>query len=113
MGTVRSGAAISVFYRGGKSRGENLRWEINGSKGDLVLTGSTGHVQFGRFKLEGGREEDKEVKEMVIPLSYYELAKNAPTGLASNNARLYAQFANDIREGTHLTPDFEHALAHH
>jgi predicted dehydrogenase len=36
-GGLRSGAVASIFYRGGVSRGDNLRWEINGSEGDLVL----------------------------------------------------------------------------
>ncbi|MGE6378357.1 Gfo/Idh/MocA family protein [Peribacillus muralis] len=113
MGTVTSGAAISVFYRGGGSRGENMRWEINGSKGDLILTAPTGQLQLADLKLEGGRGEDKAVSEMDIPSSYYELAQNVPAGVASTTGRLYAQFAKDIRESTHLTPDFAHALAHH
>jgi predicted dehydrogenase len=113
IGTVDSGAAISVFYRGGSSRGENMRWEINGSKGDLILTASFGQVQVADLKLEGGRGEDTMVSEMAIPSSYYELAKNVPAGSASNTGRLYAQFAKDIREGTNLTPDFVHALSRH
>jgi predicted dehydrogenase len=113
MGTVRSGAAISVYYRGGSSRGENMRWEINGTKGDLILTAPSGHLQLAELKLEGGREEDKTVSEMTIPSSYYELAQQVPAGVASNTGRLYAQFAKDIREGTHFTPDFTHALARH
>lgn len=113
IGTVDSGAAISVFYRGGSSRGDNMRWEINGSKGDLVLTAPIGQVQLTDLKLEGGRGEDTTVSEMVIPSSYYELGKNVAIGGLGGTGRLYAQFAKDISEGTNLTPDFAHALAHH
>jgi predicted dehydrogenase len=125
IGTVNSGAAISVSYRGGSSRGENMRWEINGSKGDLILTAPIGQVQLTDLKLEGGRGEDTTVSEMAIPSSYYDLAQNVPAGVSSNSGglyeqgvsnntrRLYVQFAKDIREGTNLTPDFAHALAHH
>ena len=67
IGTVNSGAAISVYYRGGRSRGENMRWEINGSKGDLVLTAPIGQVELTDLKLEGGRGEDTIVSEMAIP----------------------------------------------
>jgi hypothetical protein len=31
--SLESGAIASVFYRGGVSRGDNLRWEINGNRG--------------------------------------------------------------------------------
>ena len=32
-GVLESGAVASVHYRGGTSRGTNLLWEINGTKG--------------------------------------------------------------------------------
>lgn len=44
-GVLQSGAAASVYYRGGSSRGDNLRWEINGTAGDLVLTSPNGNLQ--------------------------------------------------------------------
>ena len=37
-GLLESGAALSIHYRGGVSRGTNLLWEINGTEGDLQLT---------------------------------------------------------------------------
>src|SRR5437868_9633393 len=37
-GLLEGGAAFSIHYRGGVSRGTNLLWEINGSEGDLQLT---------------------------------------------------------------------------
>src|SRR5207302_1455377 len=43
--TLESGAIASIFYRGGTSRGENFRWEINGTEGDLVLTSPPGNLQ--------------------------------------------------------------------
>ena len=51
-----------------------MRWEINGSKGDLILTAPIGQVQLTDLKLEGGRGEDTTVSEMAIPSSYYELS---------------------------------------
>lgn len=63
-GILRGGAVASVFYRGGFSRGQNLRWEINGSKGDLVFSADTGIVQVADLKLEGGRKGDVAVREI-------------------------------------------------
>src|SRR5215211_2271195 len=41
-GLLEGGAAFSIHYRGGRSRGTNLLWEINGSEGDLQLTSAGG-----------------------------------------------------------------------
>src|SRR5207253_4259258 len=41
-GLLESGAALSIHYRGGRSRGTNLLWEINGTEGDLQLTAAGG-----------------------------------------------------------------------
>ncbi len=39
-GVLRGGAPLSIHYRGGMPRdGKGLLWEINGTKGDLRLTG--------------------------------------------------------------------------
>jgi predicted dehydrogenase len=35
IGQLKNGAAISIHYRGGVSRGTNLLWEINGTEGDI------------------------------------------------------------------------------
>lgn len=113
QGTLESGAVASVFYRGGVSRGDNLRWEINGSEGDLVVSSANGNIQVADLKLEGGRGEERTVHEIAIPPRYSALAAGVPAGLPSNVGQLYAQLAKDIREGTRLTPDFAHAAARH
>jgi predicted dehydrogenase len=107
IGTLRGGAAASVFYRGGISRGDNLRWEINGSEGDLVLsaTGVNGNLQTADLRLAGGRGADRAVAEIVLP--------GESAGPRFGVARMYAQLARDIREGTHTVPDFAHALERH
>src|SRR2546430_3962614 len=37
-GLLEGGAAFSIHYRGGSSRGSNMLWEINGTQSDLQLT---------------------------------------------------------------------------
>src|SRR5213594_515902 len=44
-GLLEGGAALSIHYRGGVSRGTNLLWEINGIEGDLQLTAAGGQAQ--------------------------------------------------------------------
>jgi predicted dehydrogenase len=111
-GILKCGAVVSVFYRGGASRGQNLRWEINGTKGDLVLTADIGVIQVAELKLEAGRNGDVAVGEIPIPTSYA-IATDVPSGRPQNVGCLYAQFAKDLREGTRLVPDFAEATKRH
>jgi predicted dehydrogenase len=112
-GVLCGGAVASVFYRGGASRGENLRWEINGTKGDLVLTADIGIVQVADLRLQGGRNGAATLHEIPIPSIYTTLSATVPQGPPTNIAYLYTQFAKDLRQGTRLTPDFADARQCH
>src|SRR5437660_951663 len=52
-GLLRGGAALSIHYRGGVSRGTNLLWEINGTEDDLQLTAGGGHAQIVAITVRG------------------------------------------------------------
>src|SRR5437870_5000842 len=54
-GLLEDGAAFSIHYRGGVSRGTNLLWEINGTEGDLQLTAAGGQAQIFEMTVHGGR----------------------------------------------------------
>src|SRR5438046_4087074 len=54
-GLLEGGAALSIHYRGGVSRGTNLLWEINGTEGDLQLTAAGGHTQIFVMTVRGGK----------------------------------------------------------
>ncbi|MFB7272890.1 Gfo/Idh/MocA family protein [Streptomyces sp. NPDC056244] len=114
IGTLDGGAAASVFYRGGTSRGDNFRWEINGTEGDLVITADWGNMQVANLTLAGGRGADTAVAPLDVPDSY---SGDGPAELlrsmGGNVARLYARLARDLAEGTHTVPDFAHALSRH
>jgi predicted dehydrogenase len=112
-GTLENGALASIFYRGGTSRGQNLYWEINGAKGDLALTSNVGNLQVADLVLQGGREADSAVKPINLPASYSTEPGGLSGGLGANMFRLYAQLARDIRDGTHVVPDFAHAVRRH
>lgn len=111
FGSLQCGATASIFYRGGVSRGSNLHWEINGTEGDLVISSNMGNVQVADLRLSGGRKSDAQVSSIDLP----DLANDF--GIAEvpggNTLRLYAQLAADIRNGTHLTPDFARARHQH
>lgn len=114
IGTLTGGAAASVFYRGGASRGENFRWEINGTDGELIITSDWGNMQTAELTLRGGRAGQASVEPISIPESY---VADVPAGLAgtpaANVARLYARLAQDLTQGTRTVPDFAHGLRRH
>lgn len=111
-GLLQSGAPLSVHYRGGMPReGQGLLWEINGTEGDLRISGPFGHSQLVPLKLEGVRADDKSFRPLEVPASLKEGFPEDPA--PGNVARIYARLAQDLRDGTHTAPNFDDALALH
>lgn len=111
-GVLRSGAVVTAHYRAGVSRGTNLLWEINGTDGDLQITGPAGHVQIAPLSLRGARGGETQLSDLPTPDRY----RTASAGLAgppANMAEAYAAVARDIAEGSQSFPDFEAAVRHH
>ncbi|MFC5635964.1 Gfo/Idh/MocA family protein [Streptomyces bullii] len=110
-GELESGAVASLHYRGGSSRSTNLLWEINGTEGDLVVTGGTGHLQFGQYEIRGARGTDTELSVLPVPDRYSTVPGVSEP--VSAVAHAYARLRADIEEGTRTVPDFAHAVEHH
>ncbi|KAA6223906.1 gfo/Idh/MocA family oxidoreductase [Streptomyces albofaciens JCM 4342] len=114
-GVLEGGAVASVHFRGGLSRATNFHWEINGTDGDLLLTGDSGHLQFGQVAVYGARGEDTALAELPVPAAYSTLPALAgrDTEMAYTVAHAYQQIRADLRDGTHHAPDFAHAVRRH
>src|SRR6185437_6110753 len=111
-GVFTSGVPISIHYRGGAARdGDGLFWEINGTKGDIRVSGASGHTQMVQLSLRGAQDGEKEFRLLDVPASY---RSGWPEDVVSGNvARIYARMARDLREGTRSAPSFEDAVAVH
>ncbi|MER8700237.1 Gfo/Idh/MocA family oxidoreductase [Mesorhizobium sp. M1273] len=109
-GLLDDGAAFSIHYRGGLSRGTNLLWEINGTEGDLQLTAVGGHAQMFEMTVRGGKGAQTGLEVLPVPDEY---RWSPPQGLSTNVAQAYARFARDYRERTHFCPTFDDAVARH
>src|SRR5205807_4100695 len=109
-GLLEGGAALSIHYRGGVSRGTNLLWEINGTEGDLQLTGAGGQAQIFEMTVHGGKGAQPTLEVLPVPKKYL---WSPPQGPSTNVAQAYARFARDYREGTHLCPTFDDAVTRH
>ena len=110
-GVLESGAAFSVHYRGGMSRGTNLLWEINGTDGDIQVTGANGHGQIVQLSILGASGDMSALIPLKPAVSAYEgWPENS---VARNVARVYALIGQDIRLGTRSAPSFCDAVALH
>jgi predicted dehydrogenase len=111
-GVFASGVPISIHYRGGAARdGDGLFWEIHGTKGDIRVSGSSGHTQMVQLALKGARGDENAFKPLEVPASY---RAGWPHDVEpANVARLYARMARDLWEGTRSAPSFDDAVAVH
>jgi predicted dehydrogenase len=111
-GLLARGAPVSIHYRSGMPRdGDGLFWEINGTEGDIRVSGPLGHTQMVQLSLKGARGAEKTFRPLEVPASY---RSGWPEDVVPGNvARLYARMARDLREGTRTAPRFEDAVALH
>ncbi|PYR03339.1 MAG: oxidoreductase, partial [Acidobacteria bacterium] len=93
-GLLESGAAFSIHYRGGVSRGTNLLWEINGTEGDLQLTAAGGQAQIFEITVHGGKGAQFSLEVLPVAEQYQ---WSPPQGPSTNVALAYARFARDYR----------------
>ena len=108
IGQLESGAAASVHYRGGLSKGTNLLWEINGTEGDIQVTGDNGHGQMMQLTIKGAKGDEEEMKTLTPPVEMYNgLPDNS---VARNVAQIYKLLAGDIRNNTRNAPTFQRAV---
>ena len=91
------------------SRNTNFLWEINGTKGEIKVTGNIGHGQFAELSIFAAQGDDKELKALEVPKEYY---AGRPEGvIPCNVAGIYALVAKDIQTGSREAPSFSDALA--
>jgi len=108
IGDLKTGAAFSIHYRGGVSKGANFFWEINGTEGEIQVTGNLGHGQFAQLTIMGARRDDKSLTQLHPP---HELTAGLPENMfARNVANLYKAIAFDIRNNTHTAPSFSDSV---
>lgn len=108
-GQLSNGAPLSVHFRGGLSRATNFHVEINGTRGDLLITSPVGYVGIGGMRLQGAQGEET-LHELEIPASY---AAHGVEGPAQLVASAYVRLAEGLSGGAWQGPDFDHAVELH
>ncbi|GHB12493.1 oxidoreductase [Streptomyces tendae] len=110
-GVLEGGIVTSLHYSAGQSAGPAMVWEIQGTEGSVRVESASGYIHFTDFTITLCRGSEP-VQVLEVPPAYAapDLQLDAP---AAGVARLYAQFAADLRNGTADAPDFAVALDRH
>ena len=111
-GLLQNGAVASLHYRSGSSPAGNFFWEINGSKGDLVITADSGRLQYSDLQIRLASSAGK-LETIEVPDSYRLVADLAPGKMHYTLANTYALLRSDLRNGTAEVRDFGHGLLRH
>ena len=110
-GVLENDVVVSAHYRAGISRGTNLLWEINGTEGDLQITGPLGHVQMTELTLRGGRGDQIGLSVLEIPAKYRTVPLSVDAS-AVPVAEAYVRFEEGIGAVDQI-PDFDAGVRRH
>lgn len=111
-GVLEGGAVASVHYRADHTRGKNFLWEINGTEGDIVVSGDHGRLQYGEFRIEGATAGQKTLSELPVP-DTYRLLPGSARDIPYTLSHAYLRVLEDLRQGTHEVPGFADAVVRH
>lgn len=106
QGRLGGRTLLSLHLRGGTLRGSGLLIEITGTRGELRISGPAGVLQMMPLTLEGAWGPQASLQPIAIPPEPEGEALTALGPVASNVARAYRRFAEDIRSGRRTVPDF-------
>jgi predicted dehydrogenase len=92
--------------------GSGMKLEIYGREGTLIA--STGmSAQIDPIRLEGARGTDRTLQPLPIPERLTAMPAGVPAGEPANVAGVYQGFAEAIRTGRRIEPDFATAVRRH
>ncbi|MEJ5961441.1 Gfo/Idh/MocA family protein [Pedobacter immunditicola] len=109
-GILKNDALVNVHYRGGMSAGINFHWEINGTKGDIVITGDLGQMQLTPVKLQWAKSGEP-LAELPIPAAY--LSKDYPAQPVRGLYAAYKAVLSDLQNQSNVVPDFNDGVTMH
>lgn len=105
---LANGAPLSIHFQGGQPiDGNAFIWEIEGSKGKIVLKAQTGHTQMADFTINHYTKSNREPELISVAHA------DDPFGPHTNVVEMYKRIAGDINHGTSTAPSFDDALSLH
>src|SRR5947207_10149259 len=115
IGTLTSGATVSIHVREAVAGGTGFLWEINGTDGTLRITADAPYPGILPLTVRGahGSDEPAELPAPAALTQRWPALSSLEGAPAYNVGRAYAAFAHDIDNGTHAVPDFADAVRRH
>lgn len=114
QGRLEGGAIVNAYVGVHPYHGSGHRLEIYGNEGTLAMIGGGEAGQEVKRKIMGGRKDDAALQELPVP----ERLKRVPeairnAGPSYDVGQMWVNFAEAIRTGARVEPDFDHAVRRH
>lgn len=114
QGRLENGAIVNVYVGVHPYHGSGHRFEVYGRDGTLSMIGGGQGGEDLLRKLMGGHKDDTALKELPVPERFKcvpEAVRNG--GPAYSVGQMWVKFAEAIRTGSNIEPDFDHAVRCH
>ncbi len=113
-GRLEGGALVSVNLGVHPWHGTGYRLEIYGSEGTLTMLGGGDAGQELKRRIMGGKKDDKALQELPIPEKFKWVPEEVRAlGPGYDVGQMWVRFAEAIRGGARVEPDFDHAVRRH
>ena len=114
VGKLEGGAVVNAYVGVHPYHGTGYRFEIYGTEGTLAMIGGGEAGQEAKRKVMGGRKDDKALQELEIPERLKRVPETVRAGGESYDVgQMWVNFAEAIRTGKSVEPDFDFALRRH
>jgi len=114
QGKLEGGAIVNAYVGVHPYFGSGYRFEIYGTEGTLSMVGGGEAGEESRRKIMGGRKDDKALQELPIPDRLKWVPEEVRSGGASYDVgQMWVKFAESIRTGERIEPDFDSAVQRH
>ena len=113
-GRLEGGAVVNVNLGVHPYHGTGFRLEIYGKDGTLAMIGGGDAGQEVKRKIMGGHKDDKTLQELPVPERLKWVPEEVRNGGPSYDVgQMWVKFAEAIRTGTRIEPDFDFAVRRH
>ncbi len=111
-GVLNGGALVSAHVSAIPWHSAGYRLVVYGREGTLILERND-YPHLGAMRLSGGRRGDDAPSDLPIPSRLTWVPDSVPQGPPFNVAQMWQRFADAIRSGTPVEPDFDTAVTRH
>jgi predicted dehydrogenase len=114
QGRLEGGAVVSASVGVHPYHGSGYRFEIYGKDGTLAMLGGGEAGQEAKRAIVGGRKDDKTLQPLPVPERLKWVPEEVRNGGPSYDVgQMWVKFAEAIRTGTRIEPDFDSAVRRH